>query len=220
MYCSETFPRMKPKANQAPTPRTAASTPTGRDSLSNSAYRPLKKDPFDFSRVVGTDMGLGEYGLAVNVRLLFLEKSWWLDMSSLWAFMFALPTEMTFTAKPGTSKPRVRLFGLGGYTGRYCNCHAKKGLHDSRFQLATRFFVFNRYQRHTISNLRSSRELPWDWYPIGYRKELINSAGGKVESSRDFLPAGVCMTKATYRSLLARSASCARLLNKVKKAGG
>jgi len=81
-----------------PRPITATNIPTGRDSFSSSEHKPLRKDHLDFSGV-DTGTGAGEYGLEACARRLSLERGWWLDMRSLWAFMFALPAEMTLTIK-------------------------------------------------------------------------------------------------------------------------
>jgi hypothetical protein len=116
------------------------SAPAGRESLSSTAYKPLKKDHFDFSGAE-TGAGVGEYGSEGCARRLSLERGRRCDMRSLLAFMFALPTEMT-SSQAWNQQAADEIVRACDYR-HYCKRHAKNALHERRFQLVTRFFISN-----------------------------------------------------------------------------
>src|SRR6267154_3511313 len=161
-----------------PRPMTATNIPTGRDSFSSSAYKPLRKDHLDFSGV-DTGTGAGEYGLEVCARRLSLERSWWLDMRSLWAFMFALPAEMTVTIKAWNQQAADQIVSALAVTPAVLQAPCQKTrtmTGDS--SSPTRFFVSN--------GIQGTQHLGFRWALggllfVGIRsdtgEELIDSAG-------------------------------------------
>jgi hypothetical protein len=64
------------------------------------------------------------------------------------------------------------------YTGEYCKRHAKDTLHDRRFHIASLVLYLQwdtRGEAPRVFDLYLG--IFSRWYPIGYRQELIDSAG-------------------------------------------
>ncbi len=130
----------------------------------------------DFSGV-DTGTGIGECGLEVCARRLFLERGWWLNMRWLWVFMFALPTELMVTVK-AWSQPRIRFFRRWRLHRQYCKRNAKNMFHDRQFQLAHPILCFQWHTGDTASRIsRSTRRLLLVGIRSDTGEELIDSAG-------------------------------------------